>query len=210
MCIYVNEHVYTHIFTLLLTIEHKKSQGLGHRTWRCIMWNSLRWLPSQDMQTLIWLNTWWYKQIKYTIWCKCIHIIDDVSLLSYFKLPSDSYKYLVWNNIEEHDIQGSQLHCPRVRKGNLKKGIFLLHFLGRFYCVYVCLHHCSIAMKRYHDQGNNYKRKYVIDSLLIQKQKPEREEGEGREVLGMGVGGGDRKRERQRERYWAWCVIIKL
>uniref|UniRef100_A0A8C2QF53 Leucine rich repeat containing 77 n=1 Tax=Cricetulus griseus TaxID=10029 RepID=A0A8C2QF53_CRIGR len=32
-------------------------------------------------------------------------------------LPSDSYKYLTWCNIEQHDIQGSQLHCPRIRKG---------------------------------------------------------------------------------------------
>lgn len=47
----------------------------------------------------------------------------NVSLLSYFKLPSDSYKYLAWYNIEEHDIQGSQLHCPRIRKGNKKGNI---------------------------------------------------------------------------------------
>ncbi|XP_059120721.1 uncharacterized protein LOC131912450 isoform X2 [Peromyscus eremicus] len=32
-------------------------------------------------------------------------------------LPPDSYKYLAWYNIEQHDIQGSQLHCPRIRKG---------------------------------------------------------------------------------------------
>ncbi|XP_040608570.1 uncharacterized protein LOC121142469 [Mesocricetus auratus] len=32
-------------------------------------------------------------------------------------LPSDSYKFLTWCNIEQHDIQGSQLHCPRIRKG---------------------------------------------------------------------------------------------
>ncbi|XP_010604992.1 uncharacterized protein LOC104850007 isoform X2 [Fukomys damarensis] len=32
-------------------------------------------------------------------------------------LPSDSCKYLTWNKIEQHDIQGSQLHCPRVREG---------------------------------------------------------------------------------------------
>lgn len=32
MYIYVNEHVYTSVFTLLLTIKHKKFQGLGHRT----------------------------------------------------------------------------------------------------------------------------------------------------------------------------------
>lgn len=85
-----------------------------------------------------------------------------------------------------------------------------MHFLNRFYCVYACFCHCPIAMKRYHYQGNNYKRKYLIDSLLIQKQKPKREEGEGREGRGVGVGGGGRKRERQRERYWAWYVIIKL
>uniref|UniRef100_A0A1B0GT72 Leucine rich repeat containing 77 n=1 Tax=Mus musculus TaxID=10090 RepID=A0A1B0GT72_MOUSE len=32
-------------------------------------------------------------------------------------LPSDSYKYLPWYCIEQHEIRGSQLHCPRIRKG---------------------------------------------------------------------------------------------
>nr|XP_034355481.1 uncharacterized protein LOC117706657 [Arvicanthis niloticus] len=32
-------------------------------------------------------------------------------------LPSDSCKYFTWYNIEQHEIQGSQLHCPRIRKG---------------------------------------------------------------------------------------------
>ncbi|KAM4889332.1 uncharacterized protein RHO17_019108 [Thomomys bottae] len=33
------------------------------------------------------------------------------------QLPSDFCKYLTWHEIEQHDIQGSQLHCPRVREG---------------------------------------------------------------------------------------------
>ncbi|KAJ8797707.1 hypothetical protein J1605_017133 [Eschrichtius robustus] len=33
------------------------------------------------------------------------------------KLPSDSFKYLTWHNVEQNDIQGSQLRCPRVREG---------------------------------------------------------------------------------------------
>ncbi|XP_040104269.1 uncharacterized protein LOC120869210 [Oryx dammah] len=32
-------------------------------------------------------------------------------------LPSDSFKYLTWHKVEQNDIQGSQLHCPRVREG---------------------------------------------------------------------------------------------
>ncbi|XP_045412589.1 uncharacterized protein LOC123641711 [Lemur catta] len=32
-------------------------------------------------------------------------------------LPSDSCKYLTWHKVEQHDIQGSQLRCPRVREG---------------------------------------------------------------------------------------------
>ncbi|XP_051674723.2 acidic leucine-rich nuclear phosphoprotein 32-related protein [Oryctolagus cuniculus] len=32
-------------------------------------------------------------------------------------LPSDSCKYLTWHKIKQHDIQGSQLRCPRVREG---------------------------------------------------------------------------------------------
>ncbi|XP_043730583.1 uncharacterized protein LOC122675663 [Cervus elaphus] len=32
-------------------------------------------------------------------------------------LPSDSFKYLTWHTVEQNDIQGSQLRCPRVREG---------------------------------------------------------------------------------------------
>ncbi|XP_039097878.1 uncharacterized protein LOC120238278 isoform X4 [Hyaena hyaena] len=32
-------------------------------------------------------------------------------------LPSDSFKFLTWHNVEQHDIRGSQLRCPRVREG---------------------------------------------------------------------------------------------
>ncbi|XP_006890450.1 PREDICTED: uncharacterized protein LOC102876878, partial [Elephantulus edwardii] len=32
-------------------------------------------------------------------------------------LPSDSCKYLTWHEVDQHDIQGSQLRCPRVREG---------------------------------------------------------------------------------------------
>nr|XP_044625280.1 uncharacterized protein LOC106834683 isoform X5 [Equus asinus] len=28
-------------------------------------------------------------------------------------LPSDSFKYITWLEVEQHDIQGSQLRCPR-------------------------------------------------------------------------------------------------
>ncbi|KAF7242635.1 hypothetical protein EYD10_11045, partial [Varanus komodoensis] len=31
-------------------------------------------------------------------------------------LPSDSFKYLTWHELEEHDVQGSQIRCPRVRE----------------------------------------------------------------------------------------------
>ncbi|OXB62281.1 hypothetical protein ASZ78_012329, partial [Callipepla squamata] len=36
-------------------------------------------------------------------------------------LPSDPFKYLSWYDIEEHDVRGSQLHCPRVREGKEQK-----------------------------------------------------------------------------------------
>ncbi|XP_053163020.1 uncharacterized protein LOC128349873 [Hemicordylus capensis] len=32
-------------------------------------------------------------------------------------LPSDSFKYLTWHELEDHDVQGSQIRCPRVREG---------------------------------------------------------------------------------------------
>ncbi|XP_060623553.2 leucine-rich repeat-containing protein 46-like [Anolis sagrei] len=40
-------------------------------------------------------------------------------------LPSDSFKYLTWHELEEHDVQGSQIHCPRVREGPSEEECFL-------------------------------------------------------------------------------------
>ncbi|XP_037380530.2 protein tilB homolog isoform X3 [Talpa occidentalis] len=42
-------------------------------------------------------------------------------------LPSDSFKYLTWQGIEQHDIQGSQLRCPRVREGPPAEELLLQH-----------------------------------------------------------------------------------
>ncbi|NXG63553.1 TILB protein, partial [Hemiprocne comata] len=43
-----------------------------------------------------------------------------------FKLPSDSFKYLSWCDIEDHDVRGSQLRCPRVREaGPTEEELFL-------------------------------------------------------------------------------------
>ncbi|CAM9333782.1 unnamed protein product [Bubo scandiacus] len=46
----------------------------------------------------------------------------DSGLLS--PLPSDSFKYLGWCDIEEHDVRGNQLHCPRVREGPSEEELF--------------------------------------------------------------------------------------
>ncbi|XP_077015271.1 uncharacterized protein LOC143682480 isoform X3 [Tamandua tetradactyla] len=43
------------------------------------------------------------------------HMHSNFGILS--PLPSDSFKYFTWHQLEQHDIQGSQLHCPRVREG---------------------------------------------------------------------------------------------
>ncbi|XP_051637861.1 uncharacterized protein LOC127468583 isoform X2 [Manacus candei] len=40
-------------------------------------------------------------------------------------LPSDSFKYLGWCDIEEHDVRGNQLRCPRVREGPPEEELFL-------------------------------------------------------------------------------------
>ncbi|XP_073529179.1 uncharacterized protein [Phyllobates terribilis] len=32
-------------------------------------------------------------------------------------LPCDAFKYLTWHKLKEHDVQGTQIHCPRVREG---------------------------------------------------------------------------------------------
>ncbi|KAJ7325276.1 hypothetical protein JRQ81_018296 [Phrynocephalus forsythii] len=40
-------------------------------------------------------------------------------------LPSDSFKYLTWLELEEHDVQGSQIRCPRVREGPSEEERFL-------------------------------------------------------------------------------------
>ncbi|NWT42031.1 AN322 protein, partial [Chroicocephalus maculipennis] len=45
---------------------------------------------------------------------------------AFSKLPSDSFKYLGWCDIEEHDVRGNQLHCPRVREaGPSEEELFL-------------------------------------------------------------------------------------
>ncbi|KAE8604026.1 hypothetical protein XENTR_v10014537 [Xenopus tropicalis] len=32
-------------------------------------------------------------------------------------LPCDPFKYLTWHKLKEHDVQGTQIRCPRVREG---------------------------------------------------------------------------------------------
>ncbi|XP_010215491.1 PREDICTED: protein tilB homolog [Tinamus guttatus] len=39
-------------------------------------------------------------------------------------LPSDSFKYLNWCDLEEHDVRGNQLLCPRVREGPSEEELF--------------------------------------------------------------------------------------
>ncbi|XP_006861917.1 PREDICTED: uncharacterized protein LOC102832351 [Chrysochloris asiatica] len=46
---------------------------------------------------------------------RTFHSLSDSGIASL--LPSDAYKDLTWHKIEQHDIQGSQLRCPRVREG---------------------------------------------------------------------------------------------
>ncbi|XP_053929898.1 protein tilB homolog isoform X2 [Cuculus canorus] len=41
-----------------------------------------------------------------------------------FPLPSDSFKYLGWCDIEKHDVRGNHLHCPRVREGPSEEELF--------------------------------------------------------------------------------------
>ncbi|XP_053842456.1 uncharacterized protein LOC128812224 isoform X3 [Vidua macroura] len=41
-----------------------------------------------------------------------------------FPLPSDSFKYLGWCDIEEHGVRGNQLLCPRVREGPSEEELF--------------------------------------------------------------------------------------
>uniref|UniRef100_A0A8D2D6C5 Uncharacterized protein n=1 Tax=Sciurus vulgaris TaxID=55149 RepID=A0A8D2D6C5_SCIVU len=44
-----------------------------------------------------------------------VHSCSDSGISSL--LPSDSCKFLTWHEVEQHDVQGSQLRCPRVREG---------------------------------------------------------------------------------------------
>lgn len=44
----------------------------------------------------------------------------------FLKLPSDSFKYLTWHEVEQHDIPGSQLRCPRVREGKRTNSVYSL------------------------------------------------------------------------------------
>ncbi|CAM4716034.1 unnamed protein product [Lepidochelys kempii] len=39
-------------------------------------------------------------------------------------LPSDSFKYLTWHELKEHDVPGNQIRCPRVREGPSEEELF--------------------------------------------------------------------------------------
>ncbi|XP_021114475.1 uncharacterized protein LOC101716644 [Heterocephalus glaber] len=54
---------------------------------------------------------------------RTLYSLSDSGISS--SLPSDSCKYLTWHKIEQHDIQGSQLHCPRVREGPSEEELLL-------------------------------------------------------------------------------------
>ncbi|XP_063264307.1 protein tilB homolog isoform X2 [Prinia subflava] len=41
-----------------------------------------------------------------------------------FPLPSDSFKYLGWCDLEEQGVRGNQLRCPRVREGPSEEELF--------------------------------------------------------------------------------------
>lgn len=56
-------------------------------------------------------------------------ILPDTISLLIFKLPSDSFKFLTWHDVEQHDIRGSQLRCPRVREGKEQMDVFFVYAL---------------------------------------------------------------------------------
>uniref|UniRef100_A0A8C0ISY1 Uncharacterized protein n=1 Tax=Chelonoidis abingdonii TaxID=106734 RepID=A0A8C0ISY1_CHEAB len=39
-------------------------------------------------------------------------------------LPSDSFKYLTWHELKEHDVRGNEIRCPRVREGPSAEELF--------------------------------------------------------------------------------------
>uniref|UniRef100_A0A8C8SKE8 Uncharacterized protein n=1 Tax=Pelusios castaneus TaxID=367368 RepID=A0A8C8SKE8_9SAUR len=49
-----------------------------------------------------------------------VYFISHLSI----KLPSASFKYLTWHELKEHDVQGSQIRCPRVREGPSEEELF--------------------------------------------------------------------------------------
>ncbi|XP_014794315.1 PREDICTED: uncharacterized protein LOC106886135 isoform X2 [Calidris pugnax] len=55
--------------------------------------------------------------------CGCVHS-SAVTGGDQSELPSDPFKYLSWQDIEEHDVRGNQLHCPRVRDGPSEEELF--------------------------------------------------------------------------------------
>ncbi|XP_076853536.1 uncharacterized protein LOC143508793 isoform X2 [Brachyhypopomus gauderio] len=41
----------------------------------------------------------------------------DVKVILVLELPSNRFRFISWHHLEEHDIRGDQLACPRVREG---------------------------------------------------------------------------------------------
>lgn len=117
-------YMYAYLFTLLLTIKHKSVASAGIQGMKMHNVDSTKvtsitgHLESNLAECLT------HRSKRNTLYSR--NTLNDISFLSYFKLPSDSYKYLPWYCIEQHEIRGSQLHCPRIRKGKKKnKNLFL-------------------------------------------------------------------------------------
>uniref|UniRef100_A0A670ZDY6 Uncharacterized protein n=1 Tax=Pseudonaja textilis TaxID=8673 RepID=A0A670ZDY6_PSETE len=70
-----------------------------------------------------------YLSIIYFYWLPNFNrIYEGLSLskgpTNQHSLPSDTFKYVTWHELEEHDVQGSQICCPRVRKGPSEEECF--------------------------------------------------------------------------------------
>ncbi|XP_030071532.1 uncharacterized protein LOC115478373 [Microcaecilia unicolor] len=50
---------------------------------------------------------------------------QDLAVKNNSQLPCDTYKYLTWLKLKEHDVQGSQIRCPRVREGPSEEELFM-------------------------------------------------------------------------------------
>jgi hypothetical protein len=98
------------------------------------------------------------------------------------------------------------IHMPSAYEGQTRAS----YLLG------LCVSHCSVAVKKYNDQGNVYKRKHLTGGLLTVSETSllstgQRAWGHANRKLQAELRAlyTDPRQQAESQRRWAWCRLLK-